>query len=255
MKKIITLALTVILVLSLCAPVFADGVQSVLAGYGGEYDGEEGSAIGDNNNYLTIEEDTTLESAAEIVVAGIDIASGATLTIAEGTTVRFVKKKGSDNYGVEYADFNISEGAALVVNGSLVGSSNTHVRFTCEGDITLNAGGMISFVYTGSLPTKVLLYLTTLDVFTNESFGDGPCIYAHNHKFGENDFCYVCGHSKSGTTSPYQSYPDPGLFPISYPASTLSEGSVTVIVGVACAVVFLALGIVIGMAISKKKKK
>ena len=68
----------------------------------------------------------------------------------------------------------------------------------------------------------------------NQVIADGTRVYSHNKHVIEKT-CVNCGEGADGGT-----------------ASVLSEGSLTVIVGVACSVVFLAVGFFIG---TKKKKK
>ena len=260
MKKFVSLLLTVALFATmLCVfalPAMAEDTPIEVTP-GQHANGNLYIDLNDGKNYI-LKQDCTLYT--------LRVKNNSKLTIASGVKVVLVDAFSTADNGL----ITIQYGAALTVNYSLFsnkGTLNVYGTFDISKcDIAINEGTINYYTDTGS---SNVIGLNSL-----ENYGTindlGPCKHSYNnngacticgflcpHDTWNNGVCtdcnYACKHDINNLcdecinkiVADNETNPD-------YSASTLSEGSLTVIVGVACSVVFLAVGFFIG---TKKKKK
>ncbi|MBQ0083370.1 MAG: hypothetical protein KBS52_01205 [Clostridiales bacterium] len=245
MKKFASIILAV---LTICTMLSFAAISASAAGVKmGINPDNDGNIIADGSGYSVA--DTCTINKLEIKSGSIYIGPGVTVTVTESVT--------------------IAEGATLEIVGKLEMSENA----------TAQNAGTVKLVCCGTLtdPSHVIQNIEPAHKFDNGekcNYCEAKC--PHEQQF---TFCLDCGTvlqnsdtsqglsfnlpagESVGTIGPAMNPQDPGIAPVRTSGgsvggiglgSVISEGSLTIIVGVAAAVVFGLGGFILGR---KKKKK
>ena len=226
MKKLVTLLLALLLSLSLTVPALAENLRDVTLS------GEHPNTY---NNQVNIFGSVTVAENAVITCNNNLFVSGS-LTAKAGATVTVNKT------------LHLARGAKLTIGGRLEGKSNMDID---DGSILLLPGGEVDVVLNfkeqaDKLVSKLLADNGKEKIDTKiEQFADGYHVTAHGHDF-EDGVCAVCGVSAQNSHEEVIN----GGGGEGAPASTLSQGSATVV----CTIAAFVLGFAAATVIFTRKK-
>ena len=250
MKKFVSLLLAVLMLATMltvfAVPAFAANIEGTKS-----YD------------RLEFKEPVTIESGANVTAKRILLNSGGSLVVKSGATVNVehlemyfdtsMTIESGATVNIQEGDHqqkNLSVAGTLTIAGELLGNNIEGSLLTGSGKIILQPGGLFDVTFFDGCFSNSLYNAVSSTDCTVARKGN-RLIAETEHKYGENGVCIRCDHVcdnsfHNGVCPECHAVASTGL----NVGSALSEGNLTIIVGVAC----LVVGFLAAMFIFKKKK-